>query len=478
MAERSSLDSSPELPVVTPLPSDITIAIAFRKLAHLSHCAMLESTLPHDSLGRYSFLAVDPFEVITAPYGDKNASGKKLALLHARLAEFQCQAIEGLPPYQGGAVGVLSYELGGVFERLPAPRFHEFDFPELHLGLYDTILAFDHQQQQGWCISQGFPELERKSRLRRAQQRSDWIMQLLRSSETLAPRPEISPSIEPQGKHLEVRPGIFSNFSEQSYREAVERAVELILAGDAFQVNLSQRLLIPGRPSPINLYERLRTVAPATFAGYYDLGMRQVLTISPERFLQVEGDAIEARPIKGTRRGLARPVADLFARADLNESEKDRAENTMIVDLMRNDLSRICLPDSLQVPQLCGLESYGYIHHLVSVVRGKLRGKVSPFELLAATFPGGSVTGAPKIRAMQIIQELEQVARGAYCGSLGYFGFHGQVDLNILIRTISLGGGWMCLPVGGGIIATSNPDDELRETWHKAAGMLRAVHMA
>jgi para-aminobenzoate synthetase component I len=225
----------------------------------------------------------------------------------------------------------------------------------------------------------------------------------------------------------------------------------------------------------VSLYLRLRRRNPATFAGYFDLGEFQIASASPERFLQVRGGEVEARPIKGTRRRTARPEADLFAGDELRESEKDNAENVMIVDLLRNDLSKVCRPESVVVADLCRLEAYEFVQHLVSVVRGRLRDGTGPLDLLRAAFPGGSVTGAPKVRAMEIIAELEPTARGPYCGALGYIGFDGTMDSNILIRTITTGRGWWQMPVGGGIVAQSDPRAEYDETWHKAEGLLRAL---
>jgi para-aminobenzoate synthetase component 1 len=219
----------------------------------------------------------------------------------------------------------------------------------------------------------------------------------------------------------------------------------------------------------------LRRCNPAPFAGYFDLGEFQIVSASPERFLKVTAGAVETRPIKGTRPRFADPAADRRAADELCRSEKDRAENVMIVDLLRNDLGRVCRPRSVRVNQLCRLESYEHVHHLVSSVRGRLREECGPIDLVRAAFPGGSITGAPKVRAMEIIAEMEPVARGAYCGSLGYLGFDGSMDLSILIRTITAGRGWWQAPVGGGIVAESVPEREYEETWHKAEGLVRAM---
>jgi para-aminobenzoate synthetase component 1 len=284
-------------------------------------------------------------------------------------------------------------------------------------------------------------------------------------------RPDgLAPQFEVRGKS-----GLTSNFSAEGYRQATRHAIDYIRAGDIFQVNLSQRLLHAATLPSVELYCRLRERNPAPFAGYLDGGDWQIASASPERFIRVDGKCVETRPIKGTRGRSRWPEADLFAADELLASEKDRAENVMIVDLLRNDLSRTCRPESVRVSQLCGLEMYEYVQHLVSVVEGTLRDDCTPLDLLRTSFPGGSVTGAPKIRAMQIIAELEPTVRGAYCGSLGYIGLDGRMDTSILIRTATAARGWWQLPVGGAIVAQSNPRDEYEETWHKAAGMLRAL---
>ena len=271
-----------------------------------------------------------------------------------------------------------------------------------------------------------------------------------------------------------------SNFSRDEYLRAVERVIEYIRAGDVFQVNLSQRLLFPAREDPLALYLRLRQLNPAPFAGYFSCDDWTIASASPERFVCVQDNVVETRPIKGTRRRRHRPEADLFTEDELRESEKDQAENVMIVDLLRNDLSKVCTPGSIRVPSLCAVESYETVQHLVSVVLGTLDQdsagrQLDAWDLLAAIFPGGSITGAPKVRAMEIIAELEPTARGPYCGSLFYVGFDGSADSNILIRTFTVRRGWIQCCVGGGIVAQSDPAAEYEETLHKAAGMLRAL---
>ena len=241
------------------------------------------------------------------------------------------------------------------------------------------------------------------------------------------------------------------------------------------EINLAQRLLHPATCFPTDLYLRLRKRNSAPFGGFFDLGKAQIISASPERLISLRDGHVETRPIKGTRRRTRYPEVDHLTGNELEASEKDRAENTMIVDLMRNDLSRVCTDTSVAVTQLCEIEQYESVIHLVSAVEGQLHDPCDIVDLLRAVFPGGSITGAPKVRAMQLISELEPTARGAYCGSLGYIGFDGNADFNILIRTITASDGWWQIPVGGGIVSQSEPVAEFEETRTKAAGMLRAL---
>jgi len=464
---------------------------AFRRLAVLPHCLFLDSARRDRELGRYSFIAADPFDWIEVPAGEQ--SGDPLAEIGRRLAAFPATPIAGLPPFQGGAAGLISYDFARRLESLPPPRCDEFGVPALAIGLYDVVVAFDHFADRAWIVSQGFPEQDGRSRRRRARERAEQFRHRLASppehgraaansriansdrrisAANLSPQYLVANSLG-IGAAGDTR--LTSNFAPQQYIDTVAQAIEYIRAGDIFQVNLAQRLLCPAMDDSVSLYLRLRERNPAPLAGYFDLGEFQIVSASPERFLRIADGLVEARPIKGTRRRTARPEADMFAGADLRQSEKDNAENVMIVDLLRNDLARVCQPESVVVGELCRLEQYEFVQHLVSIVHGELADGRSPLDLIRAAFPGGSITGAPKIRAMQIIAELESTARGAYCGGLGFLGFDGSMDLNILIRTITAGRGWWQMPVGGGIVAQSNPQREYEETWHKAEGLLRAL---
>jgi len=468
-----------QLPLVEELPKGFRAEDAFARMARLPHCLFLDSAVADPLLGRYSFLAADPFEYIEL----EADGGEALALLAERIDGCHISTVDDLPPFQGGAAGIFGYELGRSLERLPRPAFDEFQFPAVAIGLYDVVIAIDHVDNRAWIISQGLPEsdiVRRKIRAeRRLKQARSWLNEDEKGDEKgdsprfrLPPIPveQLAPRFPVPGPE-----GLVSDFSAEGYLRAVGRAIEYIHAGDIFQVNLSQRLLFPADGDSPSLYLRLRRCNPAPFAGYFDLGDFQVVSASPERFLQVSDDEVETRPIKGTRQRTDCPETDRQLERDLKQSEKDTAENVMIVDLLRNDLSRVCRPESVTVSQLCEVEHYQHVLHLVSAVRGRLRAECSPLDLIRASFPGGSITGAPKVRAMEIITELEPTARGAYCGSLGYVGFDGAMDLSILIRTITAGRGWLQAPVGGGIVAQSDPQAEYEETWHKAEGLLQTL---
>ncbi len=431
-------------------------------------------------LGRYSFLMADPFDWLVADQAVEDPFEKIRALLQ------QCpaQTIPDLPPMQGGVAGLLSYDLNGAFEAVPQAEFNTFPVPAIVMGAYDTVISWDHQTNEAWIVSQGFPEVDKDKRTRRAQDRIDFFLNTLSTHTTSK-----LPAINGQPESLELSsfqyavagpPGLTSNFSAGRFKASVQKCVDYIYAGDVFQINLAQQLRVAANCHALELYFRLKDVNPAPFSAYFDFEISgfartQIVSSSPERLIAVNQGHVETRPIKGTRPRTGRPMVDIWAREKLASSEKDIAENTMIVDLMRNDLSRVCTDDSVTVPQLCQMEEYASVMHLVSSVEGQLRPECDLTDLLSAIFPGGSITGAPKVRAMEIIAELEPDSRGAYCGSLGYLGFDGNADLNILIRTITAQRGWWQIPVGGGIVSQSDPQQEYEETWAKAAGLLRAV---
>ncbi len=471
-------------PLVEELAPDLSPWEAFRRLAGLPGLLFLDSALPHATLGRHSYLTADPFLWLRSRGRRVTVSGEPagrepadpFAVLAELLSRSRLDTLPELPPFQGGAAGLFGYDLCHHVERLPRPRFDEFAVPDLAVGLYDWVLAWDLVAGRGWLISTGLPEADPRRRLVRRDRRLRQVLARLRSEPPPPAPPPAGPPVRLSPCHAVAGPpGLVSNFDRDGYLDAVRRAVEYVHAGDCFQVNIAQRLMAPARLPPAELYRRLRDRNPATFAGYFDLGEFVVASASPERFLWLRDGEVETRPIKGTRPRGRTPAEDEARVRELLGSAKDRAENVMIVDLLRNDLGRVCRYGSVRVEAVCRVETYQFVHHLVSEVRGRLREDATAVDLLRAAFPGGSVTGAPKVRAMEIIAELEPTARGPYCGSLGFVGFDGAMDTSILIRTFTAGRGWVQFPVGGGVVADSDPEREYQETWHKAEGLLRAL---
>jgi len=352
------------------------------------------------------------------------------------------------------------------------------------LGIYDWVIAWDHRASRAWLISTGIPDTDETARSRRAKDRAAQVIARLNSE---APQDvghpfrgasDSAPAYPVEGGWWDRRLDVRSSFTYAGYIDAVKRVREYILAGDIFQTNLSQRFEAPLNESPWQLYLRMRVRNAAPFAAFFETPEAVVISASPERFLRVDDAGhVETRPIKGTMpRGFG-PEHDGALGQALSESAKDRAENLMIVDLMRNDLSRVCSPGTVRVPELFTLEHYATVHHLVSTVVGQLAPGLDAFDLLRAAFPGGSITGAPKVRAMEIIAELEPSQRSVYCGSLGYCSVTGALDTSIAIRTViaPTGRGRVYFSAGGGIVADSDPEQEYRETLHKARGMIDAL---
>jgi len=479
-----SIANSPHKPVLREsLPSDITLESALRSFSDCDGLLAFDSAdigaSGNRTAGRYSFLTADPvrrLQLDTPEYGADPFAGLRSS--SASLASSDKE--RDLPPFTGGVAGVLGYELGGCFERVKPANVDEFCFPSMAVGLYDWSLVWNHAAGSVELFVHDSGGMSGAPASTTPQQRRDWVLARLASASKPVPGQAELRGIEPDEKfrfpHPDI-PNVFSDFSPDAYREAVARVVEYIRAGDIFQANLSQRLLTPFADDPLELYSRLRRRNAAPYAGLAHFDDWWLLSASPESFLDVRGRDVVTRPIKGTRRRQLTPEADLGVRIELECSDKDRAENVMIVDLLRNDLSRVCNDDSVRVPKLCRLESFATVHHLVSEVTGTLAEGRTLWDLFEATLPGGSISGAPKVRAMEIIAELEPTVRGPYCGNLFYQGFGGQASANILIRTILCRGGWAQLPVGGGITTLSDPKAEYQETIDKAVGMLRALEL-
>lgn len=440
-----------------PVPEPLA---ACERLADLPYLIFLDSAARTD-IGRYSYLSADPCRIFMGRVPDD-----PLIAAREALSGHAANRIEGLPPFQGGLLGYIGYDYGRVLERLPAPRVDDLDVPDVLLGLYDWVIAWDHASGRAWLISTGMPETGGKA-TEFAQLRAAWVMRRLDNQPGLTPPPVPSPAGRASS--------LVSTFTRPDYFAAVERVRQYILAGDVFQVNISQRFEVALMHSPFAVYQRLRDQNPAAYAAYFDAGTFQILSASPERFLRLDADRVETRPIKGTRPRDADPARDAALATELQSSEKDRAENVMIVDLLRNDLSRVCRPGTVRASELLRVESHPTVHHLVSTVVGRLEPGRDAFDLLRAAFPGGSITGAPKVRAMEIIAELEPTRRAIYCGSIGYVSVTGDMDTSIAIRTAVAIGERVYCQAGGGIVADSEPAAEYAETIDKVRGVVTAL---
>jgi para-aminobenzoate synthetase component 1 len=447
---------------------------SFDALAGRPFSFFLDSGMDAARLGRRSFLGSDPFLVlrsrgdsvtIVRDGAEEARQGNPFDILRGLLEIYSLNDGESPVPFVGGVVGYFSYDLCHFIERLPNRAIDDLGLPECYLAFYDAVAAFDHREKRAYLVSTGFPELGEVKRRRRAQSRlrelKSRLLEKIPRTET-----EISPS---RGT------GLKANFSHQGYLEAVSRAREYICAGDIFQVNLSQRLEADLPCPPYELYRRLRAINPAPFASYFNFDGVGIVGASPERFLKVTGDRVETRPIKGTRPRGRTPAEDHALAEELVSSVKDRAENTMIVDLERNDIGRVCRYGSVRVTEHAVLETYPTVFHLTSTVVGQLCPGKDRIDLLKATFPGGSITGAPKVRAMEIIDELEPTRRSVYTGSLGYLSFGSDMDLDIVIRTIIVKGGRAYFQVGGAIVYDSQPESEYIETLDKGRALVQAL---
>ena len=431
-------------------------------------------------LGRYSFIGTDPFmtmssrgtEITLIQEGNQEIQhGNPFDLLSELLKEYQLERYPAAVPFQCGVVGYFSYDLCHLVERLPSTAVDDLDFPESYFAFYDVVIAFDHLEDKVYLVATGFPELEEDKRLSRARMRLEEIRDWLYS---IHPIQGTSSQFGKEDADILLE----SNFTRDEYLQAVEKVREYIAAGDVFQVNISQRFEANLPIPPYELYRRLREVNPAPFACYLNLGEVIIASASPERFLKTQGDLVETRPVKGTRPRGQDSVEDQALGQELTHSIKDRAENIMIVDLERNDLGRVCRYGTVKVTELAIMETFPTVFHLTSTIVGGLQHGKNNADLLKATFPGGSITGAPKVRAMEIIDELEPTRRSVYTGSIGYLGFNGDIDLNIVIRTFLIKEDRACFQVGGGITYDSDPQAEYIETLDKARALIQALQLA
>lgn len=445
---------------LTELPYQRDSSALFAAIACEPWSIFLDSGYPYIDSGRYDILSCRPYATlqthgrqtcVNAASVNMEYSAVDPFLLLKQFLGAKKENRTGLP-FCGGALGYFAYDLGRRIEDLPEIAVDDIPIPDMAVGLYDWAVVVDHHQRRSWlagyCNDNHTQEIWQE------------LLQLFQTPSTRFP------------VNFAPRSQIVSNLDKTAYAAAFERIKRYIVEGDCYQVNLAQRFTIEVGGSPWDAYLRLRSVNPAPFSGFFNLPDAAVLSSSPERFLKVSNGLVETKPIKGTRRRSAFAYEDRALAVDLLESQKDRAENLMIVDLLRNDLSKNCAIGTVSVPKLFALESYATVHHLVSTITGQLRPDRHVLDLLRGCFPGGSITGAPKLRAMEIIEELEPHRRKVYCGSMGYVGFDGNMDCNIAIRTLLFHAERMYCWAGGGIVSDSVMEAEYQECFDKAAAML------
>ena len=436
-------------------------------------CFFMDSQMGPEKLGRFSFMGAEPFLIVKSKGRlveiKEKAKGKRqkakvrrflenpFVILKELLNKYKSDFYHDEIPFLSGAVGYFSYDLCHFLEELPSTAIDDIDAPDMWVGFYDGIVAVDNLKGKAYKVA---PSPRRGEGRGEGDNVSNFS-------------PHLNPL--PKGERKYYSP-IESNFLKEAYIAAINRAKEYIKEGDIYQVNLSQRFKTGLVMPPFELYRKLKAINPAPFAAYLDCGDAQIISASPERFLKIDAGSryIETRPIKGTRPRGKTPVEDERLGNELINSPKDRAEHIMIVDLERNDLGRVCEYGTVKWSEPMTLEKYATVFHLVSTVSGRLRNDVDAVDCLINCFPGGSITGAPKIRSMEIIDELEPTKRAVYTGAMGYIGFNGNMDTNIVIRTFLAKAGKLYFQVGGGIVADSDPEAEYQETLDKARALIEA----
>jgi para-aminobenzoate synthetase component 1 len=451
-------------PRIEELPYFEDSAALFLPWAERRWAVFLDSGFPHSRQGRYDIIAADPIATLVTrgPLTEIRSNGAialspedPFALVKRYLGE-QTSQIPGLP-FCGGAIGYFGYDLARRLEKLPDRALDAENIPEMVVGIYDWAVVVDHWARRTWLVAQGRdPSIA---------VRWPHLVQAFSQIQTIG--------WQQAGFYLLSE--VVSNMSRTYYARAFGRIQHYIREGDCYQVNLAQRFSAYCTGDPWAAYQLLRPYNPAPFSAYLNFPQVQLLSSSPERFLKVTDGIVETKPIKGTRPRSQDRAMDAAKAQELRDSVKDRAENLMIVDLLRNDIGKNCAPGSVHVPKLFEIESYATVHHLVSTIRGRLSEGHSAVDLLRGCFPGGSITGAPKIRSMEIIEELEPHRRGVYCGSIGYVGFDGNMDSNIAIRTLVHSEGTIRFWAGGGIVADSVLDQEYQECYDKASALLHLL---
>ncbi|MDP2917353.1 MAG: anthranilate synthase component I [Dehalococcoidia bacterium] len=455
------------VPVYREVVADLETPVsAFLKINRGGNSFLLESIEGGQRIARYSFIGTEPYRVLSTTGADRL---DPLPLIAAELGKYKMVTVPELPRFCGGAVGYLSYETVTRFEELPSPESDPLGLPESLFMLVDTMLVFDHVMHKIKVLSLARLDGDVDSAYQEAVKKIDDLVDRL--SQPLPSTSSHRQSGLPAQK-------LSSNMSREGFQAKVRKAKQYITAGEAIQVVLSQRLSQPTEASPFEIYRALRTINPSPYMYYFDLGDFHIIGASPEVLVRVEDGLVTTRPLAGTRRRGSTPIEDLALENELRSDEKERAEHIMLVDLGRNDIGRVSEPGTVQVSDLMEVERYSHVMHLVTHVQGKLRRDMNAFDALRACFPAGTVSGAPKIRAMQIIAELEPDKRGPYAGACGYFSFSGNMDMAIAIRTMLMKDGISYVQAGCGVVYDSVPEREYEESMNKARALLKAINQA
>lgn len=430
------------------------------------NCFFLDSSLNHGVAGRYSYLGIDPVFVV------KTKGQDPFMTMREKLNSYAfCAPPAGGIQFFAGAVGYLAYDLGFILEKKIKKKYKpDLGIPDCFFGFYNTIVIIDHHKSVLSIFSTGYPEKKYIPAKIMAESNFKKMYNLLSKIASVAKSGD-KPKIKKTPVELE------PNFTKTEYIKAIQSAKEYIKNGDIYQVNLAQQFMAKSPLSSFHIYARLRGISPSYFSAYFDAGDFQIISSSPERFLKVQGNKVTTRPMKGTRGRSPNRREDQKLKKGLLLSPKDKAELMMIVDLERNDLGRVCRYGTINVPILRELEEYYTVYQTTATVEGKLHPDKDRLDLLRACFPGGSIVGCPKIRAMEIIEELEPARRSIYTGCLGYLSFSGNMDFNILIRSILKKGDKLYFGAGGGIVADSRAEDEYEETMIKAKAMMQAINV-
>ena len=456
------------IPVYAEILADAETPVsAYQKLQKTGPSFLLESVEGGENIGRYSFLGANPRTVIRVAKGDADA----LRSVEAEMAKFRPVTVPGLPRFTGGAVGFLGYEyIHQVESSVPQPNRNELGTPALCFMITDTILIFDRVSPTIKVVSNAHIETGKPEAA--YDQAAAQIERLLSQLAQPIPQRPLEFQRDP------ALPAVTSNLTRPRYTEMIASAQEYIKAGDIIQVVLAQRFETKTKAAPLDIYRALRSINPSPYMFLLDFGDFQLVGASPEVHVRCEDRHVEIRPIAGTRWRGKTPDEDLRLEKELLADEKERAEHLMLVDLARNDIGRVCDFGSVKVDEFMTIERYSHVMHIVSNVTGQLQAAYNAYDLMRATFPAGTVSGAPKVRAMQIISELEATQRGPYAGAVGYFSFGGNLDSCITLRTALLKNGTAYVQAGGGIVADSDADYEFNETVNKSKAMLKAIALA